>query len=113
LRTAPEWLAGQPPVSHYGAQRGKDRKRQAVYGWAQATYELLRDDFPGLERELCPYSVRWGHSDFFLAFDEEVGEHGTDAYLDHKVVFLAGLLRDASQQLAGGDVQATRDLRDG
>jgi hypothetical protein len=47
------------------------QEREAIYKWANATWQMLGERFPGRETGFCPYAVRWGHSSFFLAADEE------------------------------------------
>jgi len=94
LQAATPWLVGPAPASQHQSQQGNTRKREAIYKWANATWETLGQHFPGRETGFCPYAARWGHSSFFLAADEEAVAIGSpDQYLEKKLVFLAELLR--------------------
>jgi hypothetical protein len=72
---------------------------------------MLRDHFPPREEEFCPYAVRWGHSSFNMAFEEELDAiHGSsDAYLEQKLAFLADLLKEHEPTVPSRDRPSSRN----
>ena len=101
IKTAPPWQTGPAPASLTESQEGYERQRDTVAKWAEATWRMLRDDFPPEERLFCPRDPTAAPAFVWMIIQDELqASGGADSYLDNKLEFLSTLLRAHERQTA-------------